>query len=445
MSTPPAEPKILVVDDEATARSALSELLRDEGYAVRTASDGFKALGHLDGWTPDLVLTDVQMPGMSGVELMAKVHESLPDVPIVVMTAFGSVENAVTALHAGADDYLTKPVHFDQMLLVLRRALARRELHRENERLREALDGFTGEIGWVGSSKSSRDFMALVQQVAGNDAAVLIHGESGTGKGLVARALHEASARAEGPRVVVPCAAIREEALEEELFGERGRLAEARGGTVVLEGVGELPSTAQARLLRFIQQARSEAGDGGVRIVATTDQELLQRVKDGRFHEDLYYQLNVITLRVPTLRERRDDIPLLAMHFVRRHGTRVRGLSDRALGVLLAHDWPGNVRQLEAAIERAVAMCQGSVIEPKDLPRELLRSGGGDDKMPTIPGATMAELERYAILTTLQHVGGSTSRAAEILGISTRKIQYRLNEYRERDPSGVSAVIRSVD
>ncbi len=447
--TDTSEIKLLVVDDEAAARSALAELLRDEGYTVRTAGDGFKAFGQLEGWEPDVVITDVQMPGMSGIELMEKLRDSRPEVGVLVMTAFGSVENAVTAMQVGADDYLTKPVHFPELLLILERLLERRELHRDNRRLREALSG--GEVdavGWVGNSKPSRELMRLVEQVASSDASVLLLGESGTGKGLVARALHHKSARREGPLVSVPCAAMDEAMLTRELFGDpepgveaaAGRLAEASGGTLVLEDVDALPPALQVRLLSALQD-----GSGpDVRVVAACHPELHQEVLAGRFREDLYYRLNVINLRLPTLRERREDIPLLAMHFLKRHAAknhkRIRGLSDRTLGVLLGFDWPGNVRQLEASIERAVVLCQGREIEPKNLPRELMQSQRTGDAAPKIPGATMAELERYAILKTLEHVGGSTRRAAEILGISTRKIQYRLNEYRERDPSGVPAV-----
>jgi DNA-binding NtrC family response regulator len=445
------EIKILVVDDEAAARSALSELLRDEGYVVHTAGDGFKALGQLEEWSPDIVVTDVQMPGMSGIELMEKIRERVPAVGVVVMTAFGSVENAVAAMQAGADDYLTKPVHFPELLLILERLLESKALRQENERLRDVLaGGDANEVGWVGSSKPARELMSLVKQVAGSDASVLVLGESGTGKELVARAVHHWSTRREGPFVAVPCAAMTEEMLETELFGDKGggkgRFAEAAGGTLFLDDVVELPLPAQVRLLNYMQEQQAAGKDLDVRVIAATNVDLHREVLAGRFREDLYYRLNVITLRVPTLRERREDIPLLASHFLKRHAAKnhkyIRGFSDRALGVLLGFDWPGNVRQLEAAIERAVVLCQAREVEPKDLPRELMQPQRASDEAPRIPGATMAEIERYAILKTLEHVGGSTRRAAEILGISTRKIQYRLNEYRERDPSGVPVVAR---
>jgi DNA-binding NtrC family response regulator len=447
-----SEIKILVVDDEAAARSALSELLRDEGYVVHTAGDGFKALGQLDEWAPDIVVTDVQMPGMSGIELMEKIRERMPSVGVVVMTAFGSVENAVAAMQAGADDYLTKPVHFPELLLILERMLESKALRQENERLRDALGGSdANEVGWVGSSKPARELMSLVKQVAGSDASVLVLGESGTGKELVARAVHHWSARRNGPFIAVPCAAMMDgDVLETELFGDKsgrkGRFADAAGGTLLLDDVVEMPLPAQVRLLGLMQEQQASGRELDVRVIAASEVDLHREVLAGRFREDLFYRLNVITLRVPTLRERREDVPLLASHFLKRHAAKnhkyIRGFSDRALGVLLGFDWPGNVRQLEAAIERAVVLCQAREIEPKDLPRELMHPQRASDEAPRVPGATMAEIERYAILKTLEHVGGSTRRAAEILGISTRKIQYRLNEYRERDPSGVSVVAR---
>lgn len=444
----PGDPRVLVVDDEVAARSGLAELLRDEGFAVRTAGDGFKALGVVEEWTPDVVVTDVQMPGMSGIELLSKLRERVPGVGLVVMTAYASVDNAVTAMHEGADDYLAKPLHFPELLIVVRRVLERCELHRENDRLREALhDGIADHVGWVGHSKSSRSLMELVGQVAHSDASVLLLGESGTGKALVARALHKAGSRSEGPFVSVSCAAMQDERLERDFFGGEGapgRLGGARGGTLFLEDVAALSSTAQAHLLQLLRQPRVPGGEFDVRVIVATDHDLHSDLAAGNFREDLFYQLNVITLRVPTLRERRDDVALLAMYFLRRYAAKsrkdIRGLSDRALGVLLGSDWPGNVRQLEGAIQHAVVLCQGREITPKDLPRDLLGPSEGRSEAPPIPGASMEEIERYAIITTLEHVGGSTRRAAEMLGISTRKIQYRLAEYRDRGPSGTPAV-----
>ncbi len=453
--TVPSSGHILVVDDEPAARTALVELLRDEGFTVRAAADGYKALGQLDDWTPDLVITDVKMPGMDGIELMQRVRERFDGLGVVVMTAYGSVENAVTAMQQGADDYLTKPVHFPELLLVVRRVLTHRELCRENERLKNALTSETIAPGleWIGTSKASRELLSMVRQVADSDASVLVVGESGTGKELVARALHAWSSRAHGPFVAVHCASVSESALEVELFGcekgavpgataqRDGRLHKAEGGTLLLDEIGDMPLGTQVKLLRLLQDHEFErvgsdqSARVDVRIIAATEKDLEREVREGRFREDLFYRLDVITLRTPPLAQRREDIPALAQHFVDRHARgrkTIRGFGDRALRVLLNADWPGNVRQLENCIERAVVLCQGPEIEPRHLPREIMQHRTTDE-VPPIPGSSMAELERYAILKTLEHVRGSTSKAAEILGISPRKIQYRLAEYRGRE------------
>jgi DNA-binding NtrC family response regulator len=442
--------RVLVVDDESSARSALTELLRDEGYEVQSASDGYKALGRVDAWTPDVVITDVKMPALGGIELMTKLRERLPDVAVIVLTAYGSVEGAVEAMHMGADDYLGKPVHLPQLLVVMRRVLAHRGLQKEARSLRSALaardDDSSG--GVVGHAKALRDLLDLARQVADAPVSVLVAGEGGTGKQLLARLIHQWSGRRGGQLVHVKCGALGDAvAAERELFGHveagvvlrEGRVREAEGGTLVLADVDALPLAAQARLLRVMQEHRHERpGDGeprlDLRIVATTSKDLERLVKAGKFREDLYYRLGVVSLRTPSLRERRDDVPLLAMHFLRRSAARARknvvGFGERALGVLLACDWPGNILQLEHCVERAVVMCRGSEIEPRDLPREVMVRTRGDDSAPVIPGASLREIERFAILRTLEHVGGSTSKAAKILGISPRKIQYRLNEYR---------------
>jgi two-component system response regulator HydG len=454
--------KILVVDDEKGARAGLVELLRDEGHEVRSAADAFKALGQLEDWTPDLVVTDVHMPGMDGIALMEKLRAQLPGVGVVVMTAHSTVEKAVEAMKIGADDYLTKPIRIDELLIVVERILRHRAAVRELEQLRDALQGDDGGVGWVGQSKASREIVQLLRQVADSPASVLILGESGTGKELAARSLHQMSSRRTGPFVSVHCAALAEGVLESELFGHEkgsftgataqreGRFAKADGGTLFLDEVGEIPPAIQVKLLRVLQERKFERVGGDevlsvdVRLVAATNRDLHAEVRAGRFREDLFYRLNVINVRLPTLRERRDDIPLLAMHFLRRHAARnkkaLRGFSERALDVLQGHDWPGNVRELENCIERAVVLCNEYEIEPRHLPREVMGRGRDPTEMPIVPGATMAEVEQYVILRTLESVGGSTSKAAKVLGISPRTIQYRMNEYREVEPTGTPAV-----
>jgi DNA-binding NtrC family response regulator len=450
--------RVLVVDDESSARSALSELLREEGYEVQSAADGYKALGRVDVWPPDVVITDVKMPALGGIELMTKLRERMPDIAVIVMTAYGSVEGAVEAMHMGADDYLSKPVHLPQLLVVLRRVLAHRHLQREARSLRSALAAREDDAmsGMIGHAKALRDLLDLAKQVADAPVSVLVTGENGTGKQQLARLIHQWSGRRAGPLINVKCGALGDsQAAERELFGvyergvvvREGRIREADGGTLVLADVDALPLAAQARLLRVLQEHRHEPlGDGeprsaDLRVIATTSKDLEPLVKAGKLREDLFYRLGVVSLRTPSLRERRDDVPLLAMHFLRRSAARARksvvGFGERALGVLLACDWPGNIRQLEHCVERAVVMCRGSEIEPRDLPREVMSRTRGDDTAPVIPGASLRELERFAILRTLEHVGGSTSKAAKILGISPRKIQYRLNEYRGLpNPSG---------
>ena len=418
--------RILVVDDETAARSALTELLREEGYEVQSAGDGFKALGRLEGWTPQIVITDLKMPGMDGIQLMEKLRERIADVSVVVMTAFGTVESAVEAIQQGADDYLTKPLHLGQLLVVVERVLSHRALRQETERLRDELarrDGVDTVHDYdnlIGRSRAFREMMSLVEQVASSDASVLLVGENGTGKESVAVQLHDLSPRKSGPFVPVHCASMSEEMLERELFGyeagafagaaerREGRFVQAKGGTLFLDEVADLPMATQAKLLRALQEGTIERVGGtesvpiDVRLVAASDRELHEEVQAGAFREDLFYRLNVICVRVPTLRERRDDIPLLAMHFLKRH-TRannkgVAGFTERALGVLLNFDWPGNITQLENCIERAVVLARGEEIEPRELPRELMTSGRAGDEMPTVPGASLRELERYAIL-----------------------------------------------
>lgn len=458
---PNEETRILVVDDEAAARNALVELLREEGYGVRSAADGFKALGQVDEWSPHLIITDVKMPGLDGLELMKKLRERGDVVGIVVMTAFGSVENAVEAMQQGADDYLTKPVHFPELLVVVSKVLEHHRLRRENSLLKSELRDNSGDgVQWIGTSKASRDLVALIRQVAHSDAPALVLGERGTGKQLVARALHDWGSRKGGPFVTVHCSGLEAPVLEAEIFGHvagalpgttsgrEGAIARANGGTLLLNEVASLPGTVQARLLRFLQEGAyervggSETETSDVRLVAACERDLFQVET---FRDDLYYRLNVVTLKVPSLRQRWEDLPALAMHFLQVHAKErdkhIVGFSDRTLHVLQHFDWNDNVRQLEHCVERAVVLCNEREVQPKHLPREVLhhvQSDSGD--APRIPGSSMADIEKYAILSTLELVRGSTRKAAELLGISPRKIQYRLAEYREAGPSGVPAV-----
>lgn len=444
--------RILIVDDDASSRAALHDLLNDESYEVELASDGFRALTKFAEFGPDLVITDQKMPGLDGIELLRQLTTRDDTVPVIMVTAFGAVKSAVEALRVGAYDYLTKPVDFDELLAITDRALRYRSLRSESANLRRRLDEKLAPDNIVGTSPQMQRVFEVVDQVAPSRATVLITGESGTGKELFASAIHHRSLRASGPFVKLHCAALAEGLLESELFGHEkgaftgaqgrrdGRFTMADGGTLFLDEIGEISPATQVKLLRFLQEHEFERVGGNqtlkvdVRIVAASNRNLQEEVAAKRFREDLFYRLNVVSIETPPLRERMSDIPALATFFIEKHAKanqrEIAGMTSEALDVLVSYSWPGNVRELENAIERAVVMCNHSRIEPRHLPPSLRASGsrpfGG---MPPVPGSTLAEIERYAIIETLKAHGGSTSRAAEILGISVRTVQYRLQEY----------------
>ncbi len=452
--------RILVVDDEANARLALADLLREEGYKIDTAADAFKALGKMEAFAPHVVLTDLKMPGMDGIELMEKIHSGPSPVAVVVMTAFGAVESAVSAMRKGAADYLVKPINFDELLIVLNRTLEREFLRRETVELRKRIDDRLDRKNIVGNSNEMNEVFEVVEQVAGSRASVLLEGESGTGKELVAEAIHQRSPRRHKPFIKLHCAALAESLLESELFGHErgaftgavarkdGRFHIADGGTLFLDEIGEISPSVQVKLLRFLQEHEFERVGGNetlrvdVRIVAATNRDLKEEVDRGAFREDLYYRLNVINLKLPALRDRRDDVLPLAEHFLdiynKANDKNIVRMSSECAEKLRAYDWPGNVRELENAIERAVVMCRGSEIGASHLPTSVVpQSKSG---IPSIPGTTIEEIERYAILKTLESTGGSTSQAAAVLGMSVRKIQYKIRSYGEAPKSGTAAV-----
>ncbi len=453
--------RILVVDDEVNARTALAELLRDEGFDVEMAADAFKALGKYESFSPHVVVTDLKMPGMDGIELVRKIRASEDPAVVVVMTAFGAVESAIQAMRAGATEYLTKPINFDELLVVLDKVFEQQALQRETRQLRARVRDRVAPNNIVGTSPAMQRIFEIVDQVAPSKATVLITGESGTGKELVANALHTRSPRGNGPFVKLHCAALAESLLESELFGHEkgsftgamarkdGRFSIADGGTLFLDEIGEISPAIQVKLLRFLQEHEFERVGGtqtikvDVRVIAATNRNLTDEVAKGRFREDLYYRLNVVSLEMPPLRDRKTDIPALAKFFLERYAREnakpIEGFSRAAMELMTAYDWPGNVRELENAIERAVVLTNGSTIEPSTLPANV-RPKHTPAGMPTIPGSTMADIEKFAILETLKATGGSTSKAAEMLGISVRTIQYRLHEYNEAPRSEVDVV-----
>jgi two-component system, NtrC family, response regulator HydG len=449
-------PTVLVVDDEPGIVDSLQKVFEKESLRVITARGGAEALDLLRKEPVSVVLTDLLMPGMSGLDLLKASRSVSPETETILMTAYGTVENAVEAMRQGAYDFVTKPLKRAHVVRAVTKALEKRNLVQENRSLRAQLAAQMQKTP-IGQSLPWRRTMETVMQAAPSRANVLLLGESGTGKELLARAIHEASPRAKEPFVPVNCAALPETILEAELFGyERGaftgamqrhdgRFLQADRGTLFLDEIGEIPTHVQVKLLRVLQEGEVERLGGrttkvDLRLVAATNQDLRQALKEGRFREDLYYRLHVIPIRLPPLRERRDDIALLAEHFLRlysaRNGRHLAGLSRAASEALVRYDWPGNVRELENTMERSVVLCRGDTIELEDLPVEV-RSGtssASDGKSVTFAvGTPLAEIERRVIHATLAHVGGDKRLCAQLLGIATRTIYRRLEEERGPD------------
>jgi two-component system, NtrC family, response regulator HydG len=440
--------RVLVADDEASSRSGLQTLLRQEGFDVTVAEDGYKALGRLEEIGPDVLLTDLNMPGLDGIELLRKARALYPDLIVILMTGFAGVETAVQAMREGAEDYLTKPLQIDELVIVVNRALERRELRSETVELRARLRDKLSFDNIIGTSPAMQAVFKTIEQVAPSKASVLITGESGTGKELVAEAIHQHSARASAPFVKLHCAALAESILESELFGHEkgaftgsvarreGRFKQADGGTLFLDEIGEISPTLQVKLLRFLQERTFERVGGNetlkvdVRVIAATNRDLSTEISSGRFREDLFYRLNVVNVEMPPLRARPSDLLPLATHFLQKfakeNGKNIGGFDDSALERITGYRWPGNVRELENVIERAVVLCDEPTIGSKHLPQGV---GVVQRGTVRIPGSTLEEIERHSILSTLEAVGGRTAQAAQMLDISIRKIQYKLHEY----------------
>jgi two-component system response regulator HydG len=442
--------RLLIVDDEPAARSAMEQLLKAEGYTVDSAEDGLAALAIASERPPDVVVTDLDMPRMNGMELLEKLREQDSGLPVIVVTSLHDMTAAIQAMRAGAEDYLTKPVDFDALSLAIERALEHREIRTEAENLRRQIRERDAEglQGLLGTSPVMQKVYRVARQVASSRATVLITGESGTGKGELARSIHALGPRAAKPFVTLHSAALAESLLESELFGHEkgsftgadrrraGRFEQADGGTLFLDEIGEIAPATQVKLLRVLQERTFERVGGNesvkvdVRVIAATNKDLAAEVQEGRFREDLYYRLNVVHIEMPPLRLRGSDILVLADHFLRKFALenhkRMEGFTSDARSKLLGFRWPGNVRALENAIERAVVLAEGLLIGADDLPFDATPDALGALR---IPGSTMAELERYAITKTLEATDGSTTKAAEILDVSIRTIQYRLHEY----------------
>jgi len=435
--------RILVADDQPGVRELLRALLGgDDGHDVETVPDGQAALAALAAGFHDLVIMDIRMPGMDGITALEKARDISPRTGVVMMTAYASVETAVKAMKLGAFDYVTKPIDIDEVRAVVARFIDAQRPHEAEEPQIESRDV-------VGASDAIRGVLELAHRVAESDATVLILGESGTGKEVLAREIHRASPRAQRPFVAVNCSAIPETLLESELFGHekgsftgavrqrKGRFELAEGGTIFLDEIGDMSAALQAKLLRFLQDHRVQrvGGSGDItvdaRVVAATNRDLEREVAEGRFREDLFFRLNVVTVTVPPLRERPEDIPPLVDHFLRLHapdGAKPKKVSPRAMRLLMGHSWPGNVRELENAVQRAVVLSRGETVFPEQLPPRVRAASPGEIAAGT--GRTMREVERDVIAKTLKETGGNRTRAAAILGISRRTLQNKIKEYR---------------
>lgn len=463
------KPSLLVVDDEASIRELLEIMLKREGYDVATAVSGEDAVKALGKHTYDAVITDIAMPGISGIELLSKVRQQSFDTAVVVMTAHGSTESAVEAMKLGATDYLTKPFQIDEMKIAVANALKIRAIERENRQLRSELGRSFSVDNIIGNSPAMQPVFEMIKRVSATKSNIMILGESGTGKELVAHAIHRNSSDPSAPFVVINCAAVPESLIESELFGHKrgaftgavadkeGIFEQAAGGSLFLDEVGDIPLAVQVKLLRAIQQKTFRPVGGtedktvDVRILCATNKNLEEMTAKGQFREDLFYRLNVIQIRLPSLRERREDIPALAEHFLRKFavtmGKPVKSFSKEAMRMLQTYDFPGNVRELENLVERAVALETQSVILPESLPQKLLMAQKGAVTAPAMPSGFPApsgpfdlergveEFERAHIMRALEQTNGMKKKAAALLGISFRSLRYRIEKYAIDDPN----------
>ncbi len=444
---------VLIADDEEDFREIFSNIIEKMGYAVLTAQDGFGALELIDANPVDIALIDFKMPGMTGLELLREIKQRSPGTEVIVITGMGTIDSAVEAMKSGAYDYITKPVNFEELENILRRIVHTQALVKENERLRNALRQKYKFQNLVGSTPEMLKIFQLIEKVSKNRSTVLIQGESGTGKELIARAIHFNGPWAQKPFMPVDCSAINPNLVESELFGhEKGSFTGAiyskkgvfrlsEGGTVFLDEITELPRPAQAKLLRVLQEHMVKPVGGAnyipvdVRVLAASNEDVEKAVREGKFREDLYYRLNVVQIQVPPLRQRKDDIPLLVVHFIEKYrqkhpNSKIRRVAPAVLRIFRAYSWPGNVRELENVIERAFALESGAEIQAGDLPEYLRHEVGAALRdFETPPLRSLEEMEREAIERTLHATRGDKNQAAQILGIDRSTLYRKMKRY----------------
>jgi DNA-binding NtrC family response regulator len=442
---------ILVVDDEINIRGALVTMLEKKGHQVRGVATAEEGLAQLEAASAELVITDLRMPGIGGMEFMRRLKGAWPDTEVVVMTAYGSIDTAVEAMRCGAYDYLTKPIDRERFPIVVAKALERHALTTENKQLRDRLETKTRFDHMVGESEPMQRVYSLVEMVADSDVTVLLTGESGTGKELISRAIHHKSPRADGPFITLNCGALPDNLFESELFGyekgaftgamatKMGRFELADGGTLLLDEVGELSLKSQVDFLRVLETKAFRRLGGtkllnvDTRIIAATNRNLEEAVKQGDFREDLYYRLNVVPIRLPPLRDRADDIPLLVDRFLAecatQHHREPKEVSRESMRLLRLYGWPGNIRQLRNLMERLVVTVKDTMIQPEHLPEEIQASKEDARTMVVTLGTSLDQLEREVIQRTLTEITNHREKAAKLLGISLRALQYKIKEY----------------
>ncbi len=449
-----ADKTVLLVDDDASQRKVIEFWLQEEGYTTLATGDGKAALRILEERSPHLVIADIRMPGMDGLELLSRIRAIDEDTPVILMTAFGTVNNAVEAMKLGAADYLLKPLNSDELKLIVRRALERQDLLDENRSLRKLADAGLRFESLVGCSQKMREVFELALQVSRRDSTVLLTGESGTGKELLARAIHQNSLRVGKPFVTINCGAIPEALVESELFGHRkgsftgaisdrvGKFEAANEGTVFLDEIAELKPDLQVRLLRVLQEreidkvGHSQPIKINVRILAATNRDLRKLIEDARFREDLFYRLSVVTIHIPPLRERREDIPLLVDHFLQkwcsRYALRPISITPQALEILACYNWPGNVRELENVIERLAVLNKGEAIQAEHLPPEMRQVKNHVANITLeLPdgGISLEDVEKEILVRALEKYKGNQTHAAQYLNITRKTLIYRMEKY----------------